>query len=179
MKRLIFMFIYLLVTPLCKAADDQEVLPVRHLVDQVDQPADQPGEQMAGPGQIAAIPEHFNLPPLGHAQIENIPAHLNLPPPGIMVNLANKGLFNIPDNLDPNSLWALHLRDNHIEHVDPQIFDEFPRLILLNLDKNPVTPENVAQLRAAAQQTGRAITIIADDIGEQYSYGGAMKPAKG
>ena len=165
MKRLIFMFIYLLVTPLCKAADDEEALPVRHLV---DQPAEQPEGQMAG---------QLDLHLLGGV-IENIPPGLILP---ARVDRSNQELFNIPDDLGlaPNdAVVELNLNNNHIGYVDPQIFARFPYLYVLNLNRNPLAQENVDELRAAAQQTGRNIWIIADDIGEEYQGAGGIKPAK-
>ncbi len=79
----------------------------------------------------------------------------------------------IPDNLNLNLLETLYLNGNHIRQIDPQrILEQFPQLTYLNLDKNPLTRENVIALRNAAAEifgaTGRLIQIIANDIGEQY-----------
>ena len=74
----------------------------------------------------------------------------------------------IPDNLNLPLLLRLYLNGNHIEQVDLQIFEQFPNLNYLGLNKNPLTPENVDALREAAAATGREIEIFADDIGEEY-----------
>ena len=60
--------------------------------------------------------------------------------------------------------------------MNPQIFNQLPHLIHLNLNQNPLTEENVVDLIQAtatiAAETERNINIIADDIGKQYLRAG-------
>jgi len=144
--------------------------------------------------EITAIPAHLNLPNLqklnlhrnnkitvienlnfpklrelflAYNEITTIPANLNLPQLQELV-LYNNLITAISDNLNLPKLQRLYLHENHIEYVDPQILQQFPQLNYLNLNKNPLTQENVDKLREAAQQANRNIKIIADDIGEKY-----------
>ena len=99
------------------------------------------------------------------------------------MELNNKQITAISDNLNFPLLNYLNLNDNHIQYVNPQILNQLPQLERLDLNKNPLTPENVAALRqraaTIAAETGRIITIIADDIGEQYLPAGiSVKGAK-
>ena len=122
---------------------------------------------------ITEIP-NLNLPQLGalilgHNLITEIP-NLNLPQL-LQLYLDGNQITEIP-NLNLPQLRQLSLSNNRITNVNPQILQQFPHLVFLNLNQNPITQENVTALRDAAAEifdaTGRNIQIIADDIGDQY-----------
>jgi len=135
--------------------------------------------------QIETIPANLNLPRLSELWLnENlitaIPANLNLHRLETLY-LSNNRVETISANINLPELRRLVLINNHIEDegIDTEIFQRLPHLWYINLNKNPLTQEKVNQLRAAAAQTGRDITIIADDIGEQYLRAGInIKGAK-
>ncbi len=173
------MFIFLLVIPFCKAAD-----PDQSWYDAVQNIPDWQQQQNLDLAhkQIQAIPANPNLPQLRglyltYNQIQAIPGNLTLPNLQIL-HLYNNQIQAIPGNLTLPNLQTLYLSHNYLDYVDPQIINQFPRLNFLNLNQNPLTQENVNELRAAAQQANRNIQIIADDIGDRYAYAGSMKPAK-
>ncbi len=158
MKKLIF--ISLLVIPFCKAAD--------------------PKAHASWYQALQDIPNKFNLHKktelfLGDKGIEAIPDNLNSHYLEHLY-LGNNYLQEIPDNLNFPRLTVLSLIGNHIRQINPQIFKKFPNLQFLYLNKNPLTQENVDELRKAAVQAGARgdayaqgpIEISADDIGDQY-----------
>ncbi len=155
MKKL--MFISLLVIPFCKADD-----PDQSWYQAVQNKPDwQQQRTLSLIGkQIQAIPDNLDFHNLEWL-------HLN-----------DNQIQAIPANLTAPYLRTLFLGNNSIDYVDPQIINQFPRLNRLELNKNPLTQENVDQLRAATLQANRHILIVANDIGPQYAYAGSMKPAK-
>ena len=90
----------------------------------------------------------------------------------VILILEHNQIEAIPANFNPSQLQVLDLEHNHITYVNPQILQQVPLLNYLNLNQNPLTPENIIALRNAAVEilgaTGRDIEIIADDIGDQY-----------
>ncbi len=147
--------------------------------------------------RIETIPIDLNLPHLRKLNlnsnwIEAIPAHLHSSNNLRELDLSDNNIEIIPDNIDFPRLSTLNLEENHIKHVNPEIFTQLPMLTELNLSKNPLTEQNVAELRAAAAQLagpenmpaafwleGRDITIIADDIGPKWTkFTEVVKPAK-
>ncbi len=160
MKKL--MFISLLVIPFCKAAD-----PDQRWYEAVQ---NRPDWQQLG------------ILSLIGKELQAIPGNLIAPNLKELILDCNE-IQDIPDNLTLPNLEELYLANNHIYYVNPQIFHQFPRLNYLHLNQNPLTPENVDDLKLAAQQANRNITIIADDIGDEYlapdsGPGIRIKPAK-
>ncbi len=178
MKKLMFISL-LVVIPFCEAADPDQswYQAVQDIPDWQQQ-----RDLALNNNQIQAIPDNLIAPnlrylALNNNQIQAIPD--NLIAPNLRALILNFNLIqDISDNLTLPNLEELFLDNNHIYYVNPQIFNQFPRLRYLYLDQNPLTQENVNELRAAAQQADRRIHIIADDIGDQYAYAGSMKPAK-
>ena len=128
MKRLMFMLIFLLVIPFCKAADPDESW-----------------------NQAVA-----NMP--NWQQLENL-------------DLRSKGITKIPVNLKLPNLMRLNLTGNDIKYVDLEILEGLPNLRLLVLNKNPLTQENINNLKEKAKDVGlrdRAgcleLSIIADEL---------------
>ncbi len=134
---------------------------------------------------ISAIPKNLHLPQLWYLYLENnhlqtIPDNFGHHFPNLWrLSLQYNSITTIPEDLNLPDMSYLYLNNNHIEYVNPQIINQFPKLRHLNLNQNPLTPENIKQLKDVAQEAGRYITIIADDIGNQYAPPGAgIKPAK-
>ncbi len=191
MKKLIF--ISLLVIPFCKAAD-----PDQSWHQAVKRPPNLDWQQqdslILDRKRIETIPNNLNLPNLWQLNLNNnlitaIPGNLNLPrlrsfslcnnqitsipdnlnlPNLCSFYLSNNRITSIPDNLNLPRLEHLNLEGNHIDFVSDNIFKQFPNLIFLWLNKNPLTQKNVDQLREAATKTHPKLKIIADNIGVQY-----------
>ncbi len=134
---------------------------------------------------ITDVPENLGLPNLDRLllssnQIVDIPG--NLPNNLRRLHLDNNRISVIPESLELLLLERLYLSKNQIGHVNPQrILAQFPMLTHLFLNQNPLTQKNVDELKAAAQQANRHITITARNIGKQClpeDYGGDLKPAK-
>ncbi len=129
--------------------------------------------------QIQAI-DNLNLPNLLQLHLNNnqIQAIANLNLPNLRGLFLQNNQIQAINNLNLPNLQQLYLHNNQIQAINPQIFNQLPQLRYLNLNQNPLTQENVNELRAVAQQANRHITIIADDIGEQYYNASHVKPAK-
>ncbi len=133
---------------------------------------------------ITVIPAGLNLPQLEALHLENnwitaIPAGFSLPQLEVLF-LSNNEIAAIPTDLNLPQLEYLDLDENYIDRIEYQsILAQFPRLIYLNLNKNPLTQESIHMLREEAARIGRDIEIIADDIGLKYSNPAEqIKPAK-
>ncbi len=135
--------------------------------------------------RIKTIPANLNLPQLrllylSNNWIESIQANLNLPQLQDLY-LGNNQLTAIPADLNLPQLEGLYLEMNYIEHIDQNIFTQFPNLKYLNLNENPLTQENIDALREAARLTNRTIAISANKIGSKYANPDpdkSVKPAK-
>ncbi len=206
MKKIIFTSL-LLITPLCKAADYQDAMEalaigmtnlasggffkdvandvnlyllgcyINMLPDLVE--LDFSGLQ------LAAFPHNIRRDltetlKLNNNRFVTIPCNLNLNLPYLeRLELNHNQVVAIPDNLELTYLQRLSLNNNYISSVNPQILNQFPALLYLDLNQNPLNQKNVDELREAAQQANRNIEVIADDIGDQYAPPGAgIKPAK-
>ena len=166
-----FMFIFLLVIPFCKAADVNASWN-RAFQSLPDWEREEPTVLRLQHQKIETIPGDLDLPNLDilnlcNNQIEAIPA--NLPPTLMNLILDHNEIKAIPANLEHFNLISLSLNFNHIDHVNPaRLLQQFPNLLFLDLNGNPLTPNNVQQIRDAATAAGRTIKIKADDIGDQY-----------
>ena len=164
MKKL--MFIFVLVIPICKAADPDAswYQAVQHIPNWQQQ-----NNLYLGNSQIVAIPDNFNplnlqLLDLNNNQIVAIPDNFN-PPNLQQLYLRNNHIVAIPDNFNAPNLQTLVLNDNHIEKVDPKrLLEQFPNLVYLNLSNNRLHPADIMDLRDAFTAVGRNINIIADNI---------------
>ncbi len=141
------MFISLLIIPFCKAADAPESwnkaiknIPNIHLAIQIC---------------------------LNHKRIEAMPESLDDFSLLTDLDLNNNLITAIPGNLYHFKLYSLCLQSNQIEYVDPQILDQFPELLYLDLNKNPLSQENVNELKEAIEKRIGFI-LRAEDIGEKY-----------
>ncbi len=199
MKRFILMLIYLLIMPLCRAAVPDESW--HQAVQEIPNLQNQRFLKL-NDKNITAIPDNLNFPNLRLLWLNknlittienlNLPVlerlhlnnnlitaidNLNLPPQLKELNLQGNQITTI-ENLNLPQLVELDLRSNHIEYIDPQILQGLPRLARLDLSKNPLTQNNIDELKKIAAQTHPRILIIADDIGAQHSCAGSIKPAK-
>ena len=130
--------------------------------------------------QIQAIPDNLNLPRLeqlylSNNQIQAIPNNLNL------LNLQELRLSNnqiqaIPNNLNLLNLRGLYLSNNRIDQFDPnRLLAQFPHLAYLELSDNPLDPQNIQDLRDAADKADRNIEIIANNINPPRPEGEYIK----
>ncbi len=80
--------------------------------------------------------------------------------------LNNQGITSIPRDVKLPNLQELFLKGNEIHSIEPrQILKQFPKLKKLNLDKNPIDPNHVDELSAAAAKQNRSnLEIIAPDF---------------
>ena len=118
---------------------------------------------------------------LNDNQLKTIPENLvKIFPCLLELEINNNHITEIDEHYNGlNYLRKLELRGNQISQINNanQILALFPALTHLNLNQNPLTDQEVNKLRDAAQEAGREITIIANDIGDQYTPP-AIKPAK-
>ncbi len=125
---------------------------------------------------IKAIPDLtslINLRQLGLNinQIKAIPA-LNLPSNLVTLQLNNNKINAIPASLELDKLRSLDLSFNHIKKFNPKrLLQQFPQLNYLNLNRNPLTQENVTALRNAATAAYREIEIVSDVIRPEAEEG--------
>ncbi len=131
MKKLIF--ISLFVIPFCKAADNDNDENWNRTV----QDPSLYSEELLG----------LNLSSQKIATIPNNPNH----PEGrvLHLNLSNNLITTVPSNLGFDELQTLTLSNNWIDYLDPEKLQQFPRLIVLCLDKNPIHQKDVDELRKA------------------------------
>ncbi len=151
-------------------------------------------------GRIDNIP-HLNLPHLEYLvlsgnQISTIPSDL---PPGLSMlclignlitdianlnnltqlrtlHLCRNKIDDIPAALKLTSLEWVDLSENQIGSVDlHKMLEQFPELTYINLDKNPLDPDKVDELKEIAAEKRPGLKIIANDIGEQYRDGISIK----
>ena len=135
--------------PFCKAANDQSDI-IKNLIKEW-------------------VPGETSLR-LNNKQIQTIPQGLNLNLPGLIHLFLNDNLIQaIPEDLNlPPQLILLRFDNNHISYIDPKILEHFSGLHGIKLNKNPLTQENVDELRkkvaALRAEKGRGILIYADDM---------------
>ena len=164
MKKL--MFIFLLVIPFCKAANPDQSWhnAVQHIPNWQQQV-----ELSLNNSQIVAIPDNFNPPNLEWLYLDNnqivaIPDNFN-PPHLQILDLINNQIVAIPDNFNSPNLQRLYLDNNNIQEINPKrLLEQFPHLVYLNLSNNPLHPADIRRLRELAQEAGRNIDIIAENI---------------
>ncbi len=147
MKKLIF--ISLLVIPFCKAADPCEkwhqVIQEMYTIPELE--TFNLSEQ-----EITQIQKTFDLQEqeildLQDRDIDAIPHDLKLPKL-LYLSLDNNKITALPGLYLPK-LRALDLDNNKIGYIAPEILQQFPELRVLNVSNNPLTKENVDQLREA------------------------------
>ena len=73
--------------------------------------------------------------------------------------LDHNKLSEIPGTLRLDKLEELYLSNNKFKYIDPNIFKQFPRLKLLDVRNNPLSPENIIQLQEAAKAAGAKLLI--------------------
>ena len=153
MKKLIFIFV--LVIPICKAADPYAswYQAVQHIPNW-----QQEYELFLNNNNIGAIPDNFNPPKL------------------LRLDLSNNNIAAIPDKFNAPNLELLDLGNNNIQEVNPQrLLVQFPKLSYLDLSDNPLDPDNIQDLRDAVHAAGRNINIIANNINPPRPEGQDIK----
>ena len=161
MKRLMFMLIFLLVIPFCKAADPDE----SWYQAVADIPNWQEAQELNLTGKaIYSIPEGLNLPYLRH------------------LLLMNNYITDFPEDFTFPNLMTLFLGNNLIEELDPAKFtrERLPNLARLDVSINPISQENAAALRELLmdRQAVFGADHIGEDVYEKRQHPSAIKPVK-
>ena len=64
-----------------------------------------------------------------------------------------------------SQLKSLDLVNNQIENVDHEAILQFPELMILELSRNPITPEEVDKLKQTLKKTHPNLLIVDNDVG--------------
>ncbi len=158
MKKL--MFISLLVIPFCKAAQGGHTW--NEVVKSIPDYRVAKSLNLDNKG-IIAIPELINYPFLealflSNNQLETLHDLIFFYKLKRLYLDHNK-LSEIPGTLRLDKLEELYLSNNKFKYIDPNIFKQFPRLKLLDVRNNPLSPENIIQLQEAAKAAGAKLLI--------------------
>ncbi len=92
------------------------------------------------------------------------------------LKLRNTMITQIPEDITLPYLERLLLNSNRIERLNPEtLLQQFPELEYLDVSDNPLDPENIDDLRSAAQKVNRKIDIIANNINPPRPEGENIK----